>query len=247
MLLPDINKRAERTLKSTLSCTRICLLFRHCWLLSWQKQSSVVITKGQGEVALASLSLRQDRCPPPDTGEWGNRGRGVKRVEAAWLYSWKRHHFLLPGVIQAVCSCLVPGSSELGCQPVSCGRVCKERTDCCSAPEKQKNQRTESHVAHVGSKTFTSLISRYVQPFSQSERVCLKSRYWNLLLHYIHLTWRAPLWNICKRQTVSPVHLCFCSLFDQSLGFSTWPLFWACLSLLSPGPALHLYFWHLPP
>lgn len=57
----------------------------------------------------------------------------------------------------------------------------------------------------------------------------------------------APLWNICKRQTVSPVRLCFCSLFDQSLGFSTWPLFWACLSLLSPGPALHLYFWHLPP
>lgn len=192
MLLPDINKRAERTLKSTLSRTRICLLFRHCWLLSWQKQSSVVIIKGQREVALTSLSLRQDRCPPPDTGEWGNRGRGVKWVEADWLYPWKRHHFLLPGVIQAVCSCPVPGWSELACQPVSWGRVCEE-TDRCSTTEKQKNQqRTESHVAHVGSKTFTSLISRYVQPFSQSERVCLKIRYWNLLLHYIQLTWRAP-------------------------------------------------------
>ena len=72
--------------------------------------------------------------------------------------------------------------------------------------------------------------------------VCLKSGYWNpssATLFSAHLeAIQAPLLNICRLQTLFfPL-----SPLDQSLLYSTRPLFWARVSLLSPGFALHPSF-----
>lgn len=154
MLLPDINKRAERTLKSTLSRTHMSSFPSLLAFIMTKTKLCRYYQRSERGCACITLSATGS-MPTPGHGRGENRGRGVKRVEADWLYPWKRQHFLLPGVIQAVCPCLVPGSSVLACQPVSCERVCEEQTDLCSTTVKQKNQqRTGNHVAHIGSKSF---------------------------------------------------------------------------------------------
>lgn len=235
MLLPAINKRAECTLKSsredTLSCT---WLFLHWCLLSSQKKNpqkrSVVITKSQKEVMLTSLSLRQDWCPLPDAGEGG--------ADTEEWKGWKQD-----------CCILERCTKQLS--PERAGQwtveACVNRGLIAAAHiAVQRNRKTCSLCCSQNFQVIDFQVRSAIFPKLKSflEEQVLKS---STALYSAYLEGIQHRWgtNVSAKPCL-PCSCVFTSPFDQSLCYSMWPLFWACLSLLSPGPGLHLYFWHLP-
>lgn len=153
MLLPAINKRAECTLKSsradTLSCT---WLFLHWCLLSSQKNPKnalLLLPKVKKRSSLHhSVCDRIDaRFQTQERGEQTQRsGKSGSRTAVS---------------LKDAPSSWVPSAlaSELW------RRVWTEDW---SLQHTLRNRGTGKHVACAVRKTFRSLISRYVQPFSQS-------------------------------------------------------------------------------
>lgn len=155
MLLPTINKRAECTLKSsradTLSCT---WLFLHWCLLSSQKtkknkKALLLLPKVRKRSCLHhSVCSRIDACfQTEERGEQTQRsGKGGSRTAVS---------------LNDAPSSWVPSAlaSELWR---------RAWTEDWSLQHTLRYRGTGKHVACAVRTTFRSLISRYVQPFSQS-------------------------------------------------------------------------------
>lgn len=137
------------------------------------------------------------------------------------------------------------------CHPVSCGGVCEEGAIAAAHVAirgKKKNSREQGNMLPM---LFVKL-SRHWFPGvaifpdlkSLLEEQALKS---SAALYLAHLEGiQRHCGTYVSAEPCLPCSCVFASPFDQSLCSPTWPLFWACLSLLSPGPAPHLCFWHMP-
>lgn len=158
----------------------------------------------------------------------GSRHRGVERVEAGLLYPWKMHQ----------------AAESWARWPVNCGGVCEQRTDRCSTccgTEEQENMLSVLFAKLLGHFQVHAAIFTKLKSFLE-EQVKSSTALYSVYLEGIQHRWGT---NVSTKPCL-PCSCVFTFPFDQSLCYSTWPLFWACLSLLSPGPGLHLYFWHLP-
>lgn len=196
MLLPATNKRAERTLKSScadaLSCT---WLFLHWCLLLRQKKKKTLSgyyqrsERGHAYITQPSTGL----MPAPRCRRGGNRHRGVERVEAGRLYPWKMHQ----------------AAESRPCWPVNCGGVCEQRTDRCSTHCGTEEQENVLPVlfAKLSGHWFPGTCSHFPE---------VKEFPWRAGIEIFCCTifslpggHPAPLRDKCKRQTMSPVLLCF--------------------------------------
>lgn len=234
MLLPAINKRAECTLKSSRADTLSCAwLFFHWCLLSLQKKKPknalLLLPKVRKRSCLHhSVCDRIDaRFQTQERGEQTQRsGKGGSRTAVSLKdapSSW---------VLSALASELWRRvwTGDWSLQHIAVQRNRKTCCLCCS-------QNFQVIDFQVRAAIFPKLKSFL-------EEQALKS---STALYWAYLEGIQHRWgtNVSAKPCL-PCSCVFTSPFDQSLCYSTWPLFWACLSLLSPGPGLHLYFWHLP-